>query len=796
MLCAKRLLKFIHRHFEDPSQLKNHRVDYSSIYFLMAALRLPVPYLVGELRDAAQLPSLSNAVSNTPNNMSWFGGADPVAELDSKIAEATSESIPNGELDVAIALEITDDIRSKKVQPKQAVRCLKKRLTKVYTNPNLLSSTLKLCDMCVKNGGSHFLAELDSKEFLDYLVEVIFKVHYDNKSYKVYSSEAKMQVGRHILVLVQEWAAYFKNSGKLSYLGRVFTNLQNQGYEFPPLDPLINEVAANFVDSKGPPDWMDGKECMICYTPFSVMNRQHHCRACGGVFCQSHSSQSIPLVSLGILLPVRVCDDCYQIHKNASLTRKRANPPKRATSPTKSTPNNADEDEELKRAIELSLKETTIQTSFVPPAQQPAAQHSTDEEMDEDLKAAIKASLEDCKEAPRNMYQDNNPPSQPQKPELEFYLNIMPFNVNAYSKVQPAQSFSAYDRSAPLLPLYQAPRAPEQPPPLQTAPSVQAAPLLQEQLTEQDEGNVNLFVQLMYGIENDRFKQANILNDQNLNDLHGKVVRLKPKLNRSLRDAIEKYEYFLEMNNKISSITRLYDQYLENMLNNAYNRHSISLPSNFYSSPYPASHEPAIQQPVLTGGSSNGRAKDLGYFGAQGMGPFGPPKSIERPTLFYDSQDRAPQNSEQLFRPQKELAAEPVKLPPYVVADINSSDIQVSSYNRKRSDSMYPVDSDVYPTIPNPTYRTGGKTLSPQCVGTYPQEPSSPPDDSDVEDTESVSSRFPPLEQQYGSPTQEDLPNRKHASMRFPSLNRIEQVSTSRLEESKFQMEPEPLIEL
>ena len=53
--------------------------------------------------------------------MSWFGRATsdaPVAtisqvELDNKIVEATSESIPNGEIDLSIAFEITDLIRSK-----------------------------------------------------------------------------------------------------------------------------------------------------------------------------------------------------------------------------------------------------------------------------------------------------------------------------------------------------------------------------------------------------------------------------------------------------------------------------------------------------------------------------------------------------------------------------------------------------------------------------------------------------------------------------------------------------------
>ena len=230
--------------------------------------------------------------------MAWFG-TDPVAELDAKIEEATSESIPNGEMDMAVA---------------------KKRLTKVYANPNTLAAVLKLADVCVKNGGSHFLAEINLKEFIDYLVEYIFKVHYDVKNYKVYSSEAKNAIGMQILKIVKEWLLFFPDT-QGSFVSRTYANLTNQGYEFPAVDTAFAGTARNFVDTATPPDWIDGPECMICYNPFSVMNRKHHCRACGGVFCHTHSGHNIPLVSLGILQPVRVCDDCFQIHKVQGKSR-------------------------------------------------------------------------------------------------------------------------------------------------------------------------------------------------------------------------------------------------------------------------------------------------------------------------------------------------------------------------------------------------------------------------------------------------------------------------------------------
>ncbi|SGZ47392.1 CIC11C00000000243 [Sungouiella intermedia] len=562
--------------------------------------------------------------------MAWFGEPDPSVELDAKIEEATSESIPNGELDIAVGLEITDMIRSKKVPPKTAMRCLKKRLTKVYNNPNLLSSTLKLIDLCVKNCGRHFVAEINSKEFVDYLVDFILKVNYDIKNYQVYSNESKFGVGNQILKLIKEWTLYFKNLDS-SYLERQYTMLQRQGYEFPAVDPLIEQRASNFIDSEAPPDWTDGNECAICYTPFSVMNRKHHCRACGNVFCQTHSSKNIPLISLGITQPVRVCDDCYQIHKRRNSNSRLSGSERRTDRSTQQSEPVDDEDEQIKKAIELSLQDSQIASnygqsysapSYPPPtsATVPApGAAQDDEEMDDDLRAAIEASLKESQsgryletqslvQAPPQQQAQAPPQNQPE-PELDFYLNIMLFDMNAYSDAQPSfpnqtgyqnqnqpgyqdqnqtgyqntnqlgyqnlNKPTGYQNTGALGPLSSS----EQMTPAQHIEQHKARV---EDLTPQEEEDINLYVQLMHGIKTDRSKQANILYDKDLADLHSKVMRLKPKLNRSLRTAIEKYELFLDMNNKISTITRLYDQFLETKLNQAYSKHYVSSPYNLY----------------------------------------------------------------------------------------------------------------------------------------------------------------------------------------------------------------------
>ena len=55
------------------------------------------------------------------------------------------------------------------------------------------------------------------------------------------------------------------------------------------------------------------KNCTKCHRLFTVIERRHHCRNCGLLFCHRDSSQRVPLPQLGFLQPVRVCDNCFQL---------------------------------------------------------------------------------------------------------------------------------------------------------------------------------------------------------------------------------------------------------------------------------------------------------------------------------------------------------------------------------------------------------------------------------------------------------------------------------------------------
>jgi len=59
--------------------------------------------------------------------------------------------------------------------------------------------------------------------------------------------------------------------------------------------------------------WKDNKtvvKCQQCEQVFSVARRKHHCRSCGGIFCNSCSDNTMPLPSSA--KPVRVCDCCHE----------------------------------------------------------------------------------------------------------------------------------------------------------------------------------------------------------------------------------------------------------------------------------------------------------------------------------------------------------------------------------------------------------------------------------------------------------------------------------------------------
>ncbi|KYR01978.1 FYVE-type zinc finger-containing protein [Tieghemostelium lacteum] len=63
------------------------------------------------------------------------------------------------------------------------------------------------------------------------------------------------------------------------------------------------------------PKWKDDttvSNCELCDDAFSIINRMHHCRSCGGIFCESCSSNKVSLKHFGITKKVRICLMCLE----------------------------------------------------------------------------------------------------------------------------------------------------------------------------------------------------------------------------------------------------------------------------------------------------------------------------------------------------------------------------------------------------------------------------------------------------------------------------------------------------
>lgn len=757
--------------------------------------------------------------------MSWFSSSASTVELDNKISEATSESIPNGDVELSVALEITDLIRSKKIPPQQCMRSLKKRLTLIYSNPNLLTSTLKLIDLCVKNSGYHFLVEISSKEFIDYLVDFVFKIHYNVNDLEVKHDAAKLSCGQFMLQLIQEWKLAFENQLQLNYVEKTYNSLKNQGYPFPSSEFQPN---AKFVDSEVAPDWIDLDSCMICYNPFSLINRKHHCRSCGGVFCNDHSLSRIPLVALGIMEPVRVCDNCFAKHTKGKSGVSGANgansvPSRSNTRRSMATNDNDDEDEELKKAIELSLQET----SYSAPVQNvPQPQVSSDApEEDDEMKAAIAASLQAFEEQQNSQkqYQKQFQELQPSQPESDFYNISIP---SFPSQPEFGQSSNPWEQSRQQESTQQYNQ--QQEPPQQAPPAPLKPPV--EDLTQQEEENINLFITLMTTIKQDRKKRSEILYDENLNNLHSKVVTLKPKVNRSLRMSIEKYEAFLELNNKISTVTKLYDEFLESKLNMAYRNHNISTPSHTGASNYFSTNEynPMVDQ------QATGQRNSWNDHPVQQQHSGYNPTFSQQPTGQAPIRQEQPRRTSQYQEPtqpaRRESQYEASNEPP--LTSFNKQEEPDSTpYNvyYNQSQPGYPEDSDVQDdsdkeylnniaqTHSQSTYSQGNQSIPyPSHTNNEESDPANTstiaaPTSANVRRQsssipayalEEANAKYPALEQEDDEAGPNQSPSRT-ATTDFSNMDRFPLIPTNELEPMttggtsvKSKYEPEPLIEL
>ncbi|VVA93793.1 unnamed protein product [Arabis nemorensis] len=87
---------------------------------------------------------------------------------------------------------------------------------------------------------------------------------------------------------------------------------------------------------------VDASHCQGCSSQFTFINRKHHCRRCGGLFCGSCTQQRMSLRGQGDT-PVRICEPCKKLEEAARFELRQGYKSRAAKGGSKKTIKNEDD---------------------------------------------------------------------------------------------------------------------------------------------------------------------------------------------------------------------------------------------------------------------------------------------------------------------------------------------------------------------------------------------------------------------------------------------------------------------
>ncbi|BET00465.1 hepatocyte growth factor-regulated tyrosine kinase [Nesidiocoris tenuis] len=414
------------------------------------------------------------------------------------------------EPDWPVIIQICDQIRQGDVEPKFALSCIKKKMTNV--NPHVVMFGLDVLESCVKNCGAPVHDEIGTKPFMESMRETIKTTQHENARNK-------------LLELIQAWAHAFRNSPKYRCVQDTVNILKADGYKFP----TLKESDAMFKADTAP-EWADGDCCHRCRIQFSVIQRKHHCRACGQVFCHQCSSKTTNLPKYGIEKDVRVCESCFEKankpsttsgsksddlpieYLNSSLAQQnQAPPPRKSEAELK-------EEEELQLAIALSQSEAENKS------QKPRS-------------APVSTAVSKSYSPPPKFSLSTSP--EVENPELARYLN------RTYWQQQSAEFSNA---SAPA---QQASQQPQNPQMVNQVALNGVEDEQMEEFTNTLRSSVEMFVNRM---KSNSSRGRSIGNDSSVQTLFLNITAMHSRLLRYIQQQDDSRVYFEGLQDKLAQV--------------------------------------------------------------------------------------------------------------------------------------------------------------------------------------------------------------------------------------------------
>ncbi|KAI7834779.1 hypothetical protein BX661DRAFT_175509 [Kickxella alabastrina] len=694
--------------------------------------------------------------------------------IEDEVNRLTAEDVPNHELDITGAIDFADKIRSKEYSAKEVARVLRKRMQ--YPNPNVQILVLSLSDICVKNGGQLVQLEISRREFIDDIANIL-----------------ETQTGRAfdlrklVVKLIQEWALLFRGNVEMSYTNGVYERLKRSGYIFPELDAATSGA---MIDTASAPEWEDSPVCQRCRTSFTFTNRKHHCRHCGKCFCKDCSSNTTTIPKFAIYDPVRVCHGCYlrlkkivpdsestptgsTAARGGSQHRPHRSSISTPARPATTTPAVDDADEDLKRAIELSLQETQKQPNYADYTLKPVSSGYS-------APAAISATTAPAPAVVSNASATRYPNITPSEP---YPLVRAPSNNNQVEDEDPdllaAIEASLRDIPGSGVPDYLAPsntsypsfshtgHYASPPPAVKTGTSMTAfmpAAGADEDddvnpLSAAERENVQIFESLLARLHESR---QDISNDPQIQYLYETIGQIHPKITDAIDRVDQKTSEFNKLHDRIVTAIKIYDQLLDKRLRPAsYGAQHAGMSTNVPSyMPTQQSMYPAVpaQQATFTPPAHPGHYQTPGSESAYGQQRAASPYYMQQP----DQQPHAPtyqqyNHHQQQQQPQPQFQHQNQQPQPqqFVTTNSHPSAIPAQTYS----------GSPGY--APNLLYMPVSNVSAPSSIGAIQHEQHIQPQPiqapligvSPVHQQNVAMSRSPPMNPHFVPPPVVHMPN-------------------------------------